>query len=97
MSCAVAGVTGTWQVDLRRGCHPRVQVVEEVLPVVLRLEDHQVTLLHEPFPRWLTRDRTLPRRVRSGVRSFSRISSTGSTIVVRASTETIASATPDLR
>jgi len=96
VSRTVAEVKGTWQVDLRRGAQPGDQVLREVLPVILRLEDLDLRSIHRPWPDWLARDRTLPRRVRSAVRSFDRISDTGSTVVIRAVTEVpAASPTPN--
>ncbi len=80
----VAEVVGTWQVDLRRGCRPGRLVLQEVLPVILQLETLGLHSARRPWPMWFAHDRTLPRRVRSGVRAFERLSDTGSTIVVRA-------------
>jgi hypothetical protein len=54
--------------------------------------------VHRPWPDWLAGDRTLPRRVRSAVRAFERISDTGSTVKIRAATEvSTAPPTPDSR
>ena len=95
VSREIAEVAGTWQVDLRRGCRPGEQVLQEVLPVVLRLEALGLGSVRRPWPEWLAQDRTWPRRVRSALRSFERIRDTGSTIVVRATSHVSTGSTSD--
>lgn len=77
-------IAGTWLVDLRRGCRAVQQVLDEVLPVIICLEQDNQTSACRPFPEWLAKDQALSRRVRSAVRSFVQVSDTGSMIVVRA-------------
>lgn len=86
VSRTVAEVAGSWRVILRRGCRPGDAVLDEVLPVILRLEQLGSHLIHRPWPEWFARDRTMPRRVRSAVHSFERIAESGSTVVLCAST-----------
>lgn len=87
VSQEIAEVAGTWHVDLRRGCRPEQQVLQEALPVILRLEALGLRSARHPWPEWLAEDRTLPRRVRAAVRAFDQIRDSGSTVVVRAASK----------
>lgn len=77
---AAPGVQGTWQVELRTGCSPQNAIVDEVIPLIVRLEALSYTSATSPWPAAVTSGLQLPRRVRAAIRRIDRVDESGGQI-----------------
>jgi hypothetical protein len=79
---AAPGVQGTWEVELRAGCSPQNTVVDEVLPLIVRLEALGYIAATSPWPAAVTSGLHLPRRVRAAIRRIERVDESGAQIAL---------------
>lgn len=82
LTCAAPGVRGAWQVELRAGCRPQAAVVEEVRPLIVRLEALGYIAATSPWPAEVTSGLHLPRRVRAAIRRIERVDESGAQIAL---------------
>jgi hypothetical protein len=73
-------VCGSWTVELRARGGVQESLLNEVVPVILRLEQRDMDSLSQPWPSWVTEGLSLSRRVRGGIRRINRNDRTGSMV-----------------